>query len=122
MPDHLATRVVSSQEAVAASEQRLRPWDLIKGFVRSEGALMFRALTTALFYLFSDALTHHLAPDLKTMEQAKRHQMHNVSAAASGASPILLRVKGSQPSDSPRLRQTELGGGDCRNSSLSASA
>jgi Ca2+:H+ antiporter len=67
MPDHPATRVVSSQKAVAASEQRLRPWDLIKEFVRSEGALMFGALTTVLFYAFADVLAADLAPDLKTI-------------------------------------------------------
>jgi Ca2+:H+ antiporter len=67
MPDHLATRVVSSQEAVTGSEQRPRPWDMLKAFVRSEGALMFGALTTILFYAFADALTADLAPDLKTV-------------------------------------------------------
>jgi Ca2+:H+ antiporter len=40
---------------------------MIRTFLRSEGALMFGAVTTLLFYMFSDALTSELAPDLKTI-------------------------------------------------------
>jgi Ca2+:H+ antiporter len=46
---------------------RPRFWDMIKTFFRAEGALLFGALTTVLFYVFADALAGGLAPDLKTI-------------------------------------------------------
>ena len=48
-----------------ASPRRRRAWDIIKAFARSEGALMFGALTTALFYAYSDALLGDLALDAR---------------------------------------------------------
>lgn len=42
-------------------------WEMIRAFARSEGALMFGALTTALFYIFPDALTTDLAVNARTI-------------------------------------------------------
>jgi Ca2+:H+ antiporter len=50
-----------------AAEQPSRPWKTIRTVVRSEGAFEFGAITTALFYLFSDALVANLTPDLRTV-------------------------------------------------------
>jgi Ca2+:H+ antiporter len=50
-----------------ASPRRGRTWEKLKIFAISEGALWFGALTTALFYGFSDALIADFAVDLKTI-------------------------------------------------------
>jgi Ca2+:H+ antiporter len=50
-----------------ALPRRGRAWDMLKTFAGSEGALWFGALTTALFYGFSDVLIGDFAVDLKTI-------------------------------------------------------
>jgi Ca2+:H+ antiporter len=50
-----------------AAEQPARPWEAVTTAVQSEAGLVFGAITTALFYLFADALVANLAPDLRTI-------------------------------------------------------
>jgi Ca2+:H+ antiporter len=57
--------VGASRGAAAGHGPRL--WGLITNFLRVEGALLFGALTTALFYVFAEALVAALAPDLRTI-------------------------------------------------------
>lgn len=65
MADTIDREVGASRGAAAGHGPRLR--DLITNFVRDEGALLFGALTTALFYVFAEALVADLAPDLRTI-------------------------------------------------------
>ena len=55
------------QDETRALPPHGRAWDGLKAFARSEGALWFGALTTALFYIFADALTANLAVDARTI-------------------------------------------------------
>ena len=48
----------------ATAERPRRPLDTIKTVLRSEGAVILGAITTALFYGFSDVLLSDLLPDL----------------------------------------------------------
>jgi Ca2+:H+ antiporter len=50
-----------------ASEGRSGPLNALRWVVRSERALLFGAVTTILFYLFSDTLLAGFAPDPKTI-------------------------------------------------------
>jgi Ca2+:H+ antiporter len=60
-------RDMASTHERAVRAERPRPWHLARTFLRAEVGLLFGALTTALFYGFSDALTSDLAPDLRTI-------------------------------------------------------
>jgi Ca2+:H+ antiporter len=55
------------REEGMAPPRRGHAGELIRTFARSEGGLLFGALTTALFYLFPDALTADLALDARTI-------------------------------------------------------
>jgi Ca2+:H+ antiporter len=55
------------QDETRALPPHGRAWDGLKAFARSEGALLFGVLTTALFYAFADALTADLAVDARTI-------------------------------------------------------
>jgi Ca2+:H+ antiporter len=58
---------MTSTDQSAMRAEHPRPWHLIRASLRAEVALLFGALTTALFYTFSDALTPDLAPDPRTL-------------------------------------------------------
>jgi Ca2+:H+ antiporter len=58
---------IASPHQGVATARRPRPWDMIRSFARSEGALMFGAVTTALFYFFPDTLAANFAVDVRTI-------------------------------------------------------
>ncbi len=56
-----------SSPKTTAGEGRGGPLNALRWVVRSESALLFGAVTTILFYIFSDALLAGFAPDPKTI-------------------------------------------------------
>jgi Ca2+:H+ antiporter len=62
-----APRKIGSVLKSAADPRRQGPWEMLKRVVWSEGAVIFGAVTTVVFYIFSGALLAGFAPDVKTI-------------------------------------------------------